>query len=82
MAPEVFARQRFSRRSDVYSFGVSVWCSITAKQPFDGVHPHLIPGKIVNGDRPILSQLPGLVAVESLIERCWSPVYFALELIY
>ena len=74
MAPEVFAHNRFSRRSDVYSFGLSVWCSMTAKQPFDGVNPHMLGGKIINGDRPVLPQRPGLVAIESLVERCWAPV--------
>ena len=73
MAPEVF-RNRFSRRSDVYSFALTIWCGMTAKQPFDGVNLHLLPAMIMNGNRPVLPQRPGLFAIESLVERCWSSV--------
>ena len=74
MAPEVLSKQRFSRRSDVYSFGLTLWCALTAEEPFSDVTTFVLPGKVLNGDRPLLPQLPGMAALESLIERCWAPV--------
>ncbi|KAJ6801713.1 serine/threonine-protein kinase HT1 [Iris pallida] len=72
MAPEMLKHKPYGRKVDVYSFGLILWGMVSGTIPYEDMSPIQAAFAVVNKNlRPeIPADCP--VAVQALIEQCWS----------
>ncbi|XP_034483551.1 dual specificity protein kinase pyk3-like isoform X2 [Drosophila innubila] len=77
MAPEVAIRGNYDTKCDVYSYGILFWEVMSGKKPFynfGDIAPLVILHKVMQGNRPIMSDVQGsenLDWIKELINHCW-----------
>src|SRR2546421_21348 len=71
--PQCFGDKHYSRnqKSDIYALGVLLWELSSGRPPFENVEKHLIPLRIINGDREKPIDGTPLEYVE-LYTKCWN----------
>lgn len=74
MSPEQAREEPLDRRSDLFSLGTLLFYLVTGQLPFAGSNPSLILKKIIEGDRPHVSELAPTMSASlaDVIERLLS----------
>ncbi len=60
MSPEQARHAKVDRRSDLYSVGICLWELVAGKNPFDGIPPAELMGKVANPTLPNIQQVEPL----------------------
>ena len=70
MSPEALNGETVSKEFDSYSYSIVLWELLTHKTPFLGTPMSLLPGRIIQGERPVVPDNcdPRLT---SLMQQCW-----------
>jgi serine/threonine-protein kinase len=71
MSPEQAAEEPLDTRSDLFSLGTVLYYLVTGELPFTGSNPSLILKKVIEGDRPHVSELAPAISpsLGDLVER-------------
>ncbi len=74
MSPEQAREEPLDRRSDLFSLGTLLFFLVTGHLPFAGSNPSLILRKIIEGDRPNVTELAPAISASlaDVIERLLS----------
>ena len=70
MPPEAHRGEPVSKESDSYSYSIVLWELLTHKTPFLDTPVWLIPGKIIQGERPPVPDNCD-TCLTSLMQQCW-----------